>query len=46
MKFITKIVLASLLTSTLASADVVRTLDGAEPKKVIVIPGRMVNIVA
>ena len=30
MKLITKIVLASLLTSTLASADVVRTLDGAQ----------------
>lgn len=30
MKLITKIVLASLLTSTLASADVVHTLDGAQ----------------
>jgi leucyl-tRNA synthetase len=25
---------------------VVRTLDGASPKKVIVVPGRIVNVVA
>ena len=30
----------------LASAGVQRTLDGAQPKKVIVVPGRIVNIVA
>jgi len=32
--------------AALADENVVRTLDGAAPKKVIVIPGRMVNIVA
>ena len=32
--------------AALAEDNVVRTLGGAEPKKVIVIPGRMVNIVA
>jgi len=32
--------------AALADENVVRTLDGATPKKVIVIPGRMVNIVA
>ncbi|MGL4314224.1 MAG: leucine--tRNA ligase [Sphingomonas sp.] len=30
----------------LASANVQRVLDGAQPKKVIVVPGRLVNIVA
>ena len=30
----------------LASDKIVRTLDGATPKKVIVVPGRLVNIVA
>ncbi|MCL4120198.1 UNVERIFIED_CONTAM: hypothetical protein GTU68_022972 [Idotea baltica] len=32
--------------AALAEENVVRTLDGGKPKKVIVIPGRMVNIVA
>ena len=32
--------------AALADENVVRTLDGNAPKKVIVIPGRMVNIVA
>lgn len=32
--------------AALAEENVVRTLDGNAPKKVIVIPGRMVNIVA
>ena len=32
--------------AALADENVARTLDGATPKKVIVIPGRMVNIVA
>jgi len=32
--------------AALVDENVVRTLDGATPKKVIVIPGRMVNIVA
>jgi leucyl-tRNA synthetase len=30
----------------LASDKIIRTLDGATPKKVIVVPGRLVNIVA
>jgi leucyl-tRNA synthetase len=30
----------------LAHEAVVRTLDGAAPKKVIVVPGRIVNVVA
>jgi leucyl-tRNA synthetase len=30
----------------LASEKIIRTLDGASPKKVIVVPGRLVNIVA
>jgi leucyl-tRNA synthetase len=30
----------------LASANVVRILDGATPKKVVVVPDRLVNIVA
>jgi leucyl-tRNA synthetase len=29
----------------LASAKIVRTLDGATPKKVIVVPDRLVNLV-
>jgi leucyl-tRNA synthetase len=29
----------------LASEKIMRTLDGATPKKVIVVPGRLVNIV-
>ena len=32
--------------AALAEENVARTLDGATPKKVIVVPGRMVNIVA
>jgi len=32
--------------AALADENVARTLDGNEPKKVIVVPGRMVNIVA
>jgi leucyl-tRNA synthetase len=32
--------------AALAEENVARTLDGAAPKKVIVVPGRMVNIVA
>ena len=32
--------------AALADENVARTLDGAAPKKVIVVPGRMVNIVA
>ena len=30
----------------LAHEAVIRTLDGATPKKVIVVPGRIVNVVA
>ena len=30
----------------LAHEAVIRTLDGASPKKVIVVPGRIVNVVA
>jgi leucyl-tRNA synthetase len=30
----------------LADAAVIRTLDGASPKKIIVVPGRIVNVVA
>jgi leucyl-tRNA synthetase len=29
----------------LADEGVLRTLDGAQPKKVIVVPGRIVNVV-
>ena len=29
-----------------ANAHVIRVLDGAEPKKVIVVPDRLVNLVA
>lgn len=36
---------ASLRALALADPKVVATLDGAEPRKVIVVPGRMVNIV-
>ncbi len=32
--------------AALAEENVARTLDGAAPKKVIVVPGRMVNVVA
>jgi leucyl-tRNA synthetase len=32
--------------AALASPHVIRILDGASPKKVIVVPGRLVNIVA
>lgn len=37
---------ASLEALALASDKIIRTLDGAVPKKVIVVPGRLVNIVA
>ncbi len=37
---------AGLEAAALASEKVIRTLDGAVPKKVIVVPGRLVNIVA
>jgi len=37
---------AALEAAALASEKVVRALDGAAPKKVIVVPGRLVNIVA
>jgi leucyl-tRNA synthetase len=37
---------AALEAAALASDKVVRSLDGAVPKKVIVVPGRLVNIVA
>ena len=37
---------AALEAAALASEKVVRALDGATPKKVIVVPGRLVNIVA
>ncbi len=36
----------SIRSAALASEKVQRHLDGKEPKKVIVVPGRMVNIVA
>jgi leucyl-tRNA synthetase len=29
----------------MASAHVVRTLDGATPKKIVVVPDRLVNVV-
>lgn len=35
-----------LEAAALATDKIVRTLDGATPKKVIVVPGRLVNIVA
>jgi leucyl-tRNA synthetase len=37
---------SALEAAALASDKVVRSLDGAVPKKVIVVPGRLVNIVA
>ncbi len=37
---------AALETAALASDKVIRALGGAAPKKVIVVPGRLVNIVA
>ncbi len=37
---------AALEAAALASDKVIRSLDGAAPKKVIVVPGRLVNIVA
>ena len=37
---------AALEAAALASERIVRALDGATPKKVIVVPGRLVNIVA
>ena len=37
---------AALEAMALASDKVIRTLEGAAPKKVIVVPGRLVNIVA
>ena len=36
---------AAVEAAALADAKVVAALDGATPKKVIVVPGRMVNIV-
>ena len=36
---------ATVEAVALADAKVVSALDGASPKKVIVVPGRMVNIV-
>lgn len=36
---------AALEAAALSSEKVLRTLDGAAPKKVIVVPGRLVNIV-
>jgi len=36
----------ALQALALASDKIIRTLDGAVPKKVIVVPGRLVNIVA
>jgi leucyl-tRNA synthetase len=36
----------TIQAAALAEENVVRTLDGGTPKKVIVVPGRMVNIVA
>ena len=37
---------AALEAAALASDKVIRALDGAIPKKIIVVPGRLVNIVA
>ncbi|WP_221792515.1 leucine--tRNA ligase [Aquisediminimonas sediminicola] len=37
---------AALEAAALASEKIIRTLDGATPKKVIVVPDRLVNIVA
>ncbi len=37
---------ATLEATALASDKIIRSLDGAVPKKVIVVPGRLVNIVA
>jgi leucyl-tRNA synthetase len=37
---------AGLEALALGSDKILRTLDGAAPKKVIVVPGRLVNIVA
>jgi leucyl-tRNA synthetase len=37
---------AALEALALASDKIIRTLDGASPKKIIVVPGRLVNIVA
>ena len=36
---------AALEAAALASDKIIRSLDGAVPKKVIVVPGRLVNIV-
>ena len=36
----------TIQAAALAEENIVRTLDGGIPKKVIVVPGRMVNIVA
>ena len=36
----------TILAAALAEENVARTLDGGTPRKVIVVPGRMVNIVA
>ena len=51
-KFRSRIVIASDATeavataAALADAKVIKSLNGAEPKKIIVVPGRTVNIVA
>ena len=37
---------AAVEAAALAEARVVASLGGAKPKKVIVVPGRMVNVVA
>jgi leucyl-tRNA synthetase len=37
---------ATLEATALSSDKIIRTLDGSTPKKVIVVPGRLVNIVA
>jgi leucyl-tRNA synthetase len=36
---------AEVQAATLANPDVQKWMDGKEPKKVIVVPGRIVNIV-
>jgi leucyl-tRNA synthetase len=37
---------AALEAAALASDKIIRSLDGVSPKKVIVVPDRLVNIVA
>ena len=36
---------AEIEALALANATVIRLLDGAEPKKMIVVPGRIINVV-